>query len=91
VGVQEVRLDKGGTIRAGDYNFFYGIDNEYHQLRTGLFVHHRIISAVKRAEFVSDRMTYIVLRGCWFNYIVLNMEAPSEEKSDDSKGSFMGN
>jgi hypothetical protein len=23
VGVQEVRWDKGGTVRAGDYNFFY--------------------------------------------------------------------
>ena len=24
VGAQEVRLDKGGTVRARDYNFFYG-------------------------------------------------------------------
>ena len=24
VGVQEVRWDKGGKVRAGDYNFFYG-------------------------------------------------------------------
>jgi exonuclease III len=24
VGVQEVRWDKGGAVRAGDYNFFYG-------------------------------------------------------------------
>jgi len=24
MGVQEVRWDKGGTVRAGDYNFFYG-------------------------------------------------------------------
>jgi hypothetical protein len=24
VGVREVRWDKGGTIRPGDYNFFYG-------------------------------------------------------------------
>ena len=24
VGVQEVRWDKEGTVRAGDYNFFYG-------------------------------------------------------------------
>ena len=23
VDVQEVRWDKGGTVRAGDYNFFY--------------------------------------------------------------------
>ena len=24
VGVQEVRWDEGGPVRAGDYNFFYG-------------------------------------------------------------------
>jgi len=28
VGVQEVRWDKGGTVRAGDYDFFYGKGNE---------------------------------------------------------------
>ena len=27
------------------------------------FLHHRILSAIKRVEFVSDRMSYIVLRG----------------------------
>jgi len=64
---------KGGTIRAGDYNFFFGQGTEYYQLRTGLFVQHRMVSPVKRVEFVSDRMSYIVLRDCWCNYIVLNM------------------
>ena len=52
------------------------------------FVHHRIVSAVKRLDFVSDWMLYIVLRGRWCNIIVLNVHAPSEEKSDDSKDSF---
>ena len=46
------------------------------------------MSAVKRAEFVSDRMSYIVLRDRWYNIIVLNVHAPSEEKSDESKDSF---
>jgi len=32
VGVQEVRWDKGVTVRAGDYDFFYGKGNENHQL-----------------------------------------------------------
>jgi len=37
VGVQEVRWNKGGTVRAGDYDFFYGKRNENHQLETGFF------------------------------------------------------
>jgi exonuclease III len=32
VGVQEVRWDKGATVRAGDCNFFYGKRNENHHL-----------------------------------------------------------
>ena len=52
------------------------------------FVNHRTVSAVKRVEFVSDRVSYIVMRGCWCNIIVLNVHAPSEDKSDNSKDSF---
>jgi len=44
--------------------------------------------AVKKVEFVSERMSYTVLRGGWCNIIVLNVHAPSDEKSDDSKDSF---
>jgi hypothetical protein len=46
------------------------------------FVQHRTVSAVKRVVFVSDRVSYIVLRVCWCN-TVLNVHAPSEGISDD--------
>ena len=59
VGVQEVRWDKGDMVRAGDYNFFYGKGNKSLQLGTGYYVHHRIVSAAMRVEFVSDRVSYI--------------------------------
>jgi hypothetical protein len=44
--------------------------------------------AVKRVEFVSDRMSYIILKGRWCDIIVLNAYAPTEDKDDDIKDSF---
>jgi hypothetical protein len=74
VGVQEVRWEGHSTEPVGEYTFFYGKGNENHELSTGFFVLKRIISAVKRVEFVSDRMSYIILRGCWCHVIVLKIQ-----------------
>jgi hypothetical protein len=57
LGVQEVRWEKAGIERAEDYTFFFGKRNEDHRLWIGFIVHKRIISAVRRVEFVSDRMS----------------------------------
>ena len=62
--------------------------NENYRLGTAFLAHRRIVSAVKRAEFLSTRMSFTVLRDRWFNIIILNVDAPSEEKSDGSKDSF---
>jgi hypothetical protein len=88
VGVEEVRWEGSGTEPAGEYKCFYGKGNENYELVTGLFLHKRIISAVKRVEPVSDRMPYIILRGRWCHIIVLNIHAPTEDKTDDVKDSF---
>jgi hypothetical protein len=79
-----------GTVRAGDYNSFYGKGKE-NQVGPGFCVHHQIISSVKRVEIVSDRALCIVLRGRWCNVIVLNVHAPSEGKSDNLMTVFMRN
>jgi hypothetical protein len=88
MGVQEVRWDGGGTEPAGEYTFSYGQGNETRELGTGFFIHKGIVSAVKWVEFISDRMSYIILRGRWCNIIVLNVHAPTEDKIDDIRDRF---
>jgi hypothetical protein len=63
VGIQEVRWDKGSTETSDDYTFCYGNGNADHHLGTGCFIHKGITSAVKKAEFVSDRMPHKILSG----------------------------
>jgi hypothetical protein len=80
--VQEVRWDGAGTEPAGEITFFYGKGNENHELGTGFFTHKIIVPAVKRVKYISDRMSYMILRGRWCNIIVLNVPAPTEDKTD---------
>jgi hypothetical protein len=43
---------------------------------------------LKSVEFVSDRVSSIILRGRWCYIIILNVHAPTEDKTDDVKDSL---
>jgi hypothetical protein len=81
VGVQDVR----GSDPVGKCLIFYRKGNKNHELGTGFFVQRKIITAVKSVASVSDRMSYIILRGYWFHITVLNIHAPTVDKIDNVK------
>ena len=55
VGVQEVRWEGSGTLQSRNYTLFYVEGNTNHQ--PGIW------SAVKKVEFISDRVPCITLKG----------------------------
>jgi hypothetical protein len=87
-GVQEVRWEGEVYQISDNYTFFYGKGNINYHLGSGFFVHNRINPAIKRVEFVSDRMSYMTLKGSWCDIIIRNVLVPNEDKDDDIKDSF---
>lgn len=73
VGVLEVRWDRGGKEPANNYKFFYGNENDNDELDTNVFIH--------SVRFVSDRMSYAILKGIWCDIIALNVHALTENKT----------
>jgi hypothetical protein len=62
MGVKEVRWDKGGTVRAGDYIlYFYGKGHRNHQLGRGIFVRHRIVQNRQLRMTVHIRIAIIIV------------------------------
>jgi hypothetical protein len=61
VGVQEMRCEKDGIEKAEHYTFL--MEKEIRTIGYGhvFFIHKKIISAVRKVEFISDRMSYTTL------------------------------
>jgi hypothetical protein len=66
----------GGTETSGDYIFCSGNEHENHEFGMEFFIQKRTMSS----EFISDRLSYIILRGGWCSVIVLNVHDPVEDK-----------
>jgi hypothetical protein len=75
----------------GLYIFFYGKEAKIMNWNRIFFLHHRIVSAVKKVGFVSDRISYIVLKGRWYNIILVNLHAQAKRKVKSYNTDFMKN
>jgi hypothetical protein len=61
--------------------------NESRELDIGS-LQKRVITAVERVDFVGDRMSYIILRGHWYEIIVLNVHAQTRDITEDINDNF---
>jgi hypothetical protein len=86
VGVHEVSWEGSGTEPTGEYTLFYGMENGNHEL--GICHLHIRESYMQLRGFSLLMIGFhicIILRGHWCHIIVLNVHAPTEDKTDDVK------
>jgi hypothetical protein len=81
-------VGQGRRFKSRGLYFFYGKLNENCQSVRVFFVNHRILSVVKKVEFVNGRMSYIVLRGRWCNITLLKCMHQRRKKVMIQKNSF---
>jgi hypothetical protein len=86
--VQDVGWEGGGVEPAGECIFFYGKVNENHELGTGSLYIRESYQQLRGLKLLMIDMSYIILRVFWCHIIVLNVHAPTEDKTDDVKDSF---
>lgn len=84
VAIQETRWKDDGVLSGGNFTFLYGGARE-HTLGTGFLVNKSIIHSVKSFKFINDRLSYIIVEGEWYRYVIINVHCPSEDKEDEIK------
>ena len=90
VALQEIRWIGTGEIKCEEYTIFYSCNESRHIFGTGFAVHNRVLSLVVGFEAINERMCVLRLRGKLFNYSLVNVHAPTEDKDIDEKDEFYG-
>ena len=72
VRLQEVRLPGEEKRNYGTYTLFHGKGNVNHAAGTGFLVSNKIKSTVKEVNYISDRLSYLRMKGRWCDIIITN-------------------
>jgi exonuclease III len=87
IAIQEVRWPGEGSLKTGNWMVFYS-GGTGHQLGVGFIVNDKILPRAKNLKAVNDRFCYIELECQWFNVMLINEYATTEDKEDEVKNIF---
>lgn len=89
--IQEVRWLGKGIMEKRNYTIYYSCREKEHTLGTAFIVRKSLKHAVIGFEAISERMCKIRIKGKFHNYSLINIHAPTEDKSEEEKEAFYEN
>lgn len=81
--IQETRWPGQGNLKT--YIYSGGLAC---QAGVGFVVSDELLPNVKRFEAINDRICYLELKSKWYNLVIINGYAPTEDKNEDIKNEF---
>ncbi|KAL4143945.1 hypothetical protein QTP88_006193 [Uroleucon formosanum] len=84
---KHIRWDGSGSLRTQEMTILYS-GGEKHDRGVGFVIKNSILPNVVRFEPINDRICYVELKGKWFNILLINCYALTEEKSEEIKNAF---
>jgi exonuclease III len=89
VAIQEIRWSGKGVIKKKDFSLYYsGTKEQLGQAGTGFILKGRITNNVIGFEAINERLCRIRIKGKYNNVTLVNMYAPTEDKTDPEKEKF---
>lgn len=85
--VQEIRWDGSGSIKSQG-NTILNSGGEKHERGVGFIIKDKVLPNVVKFEPISDRICYMEFKCKWFNIVIVNCYAPTEDKSEEVKNAF---
>ncbi|XP_008178185.1 craniofacial development protein 2-like [Acyrthosiphon pisum] len=85
--IQETRWPGQGNLKINNWTYFYsgGLD---HQAGVGFVVNDKLLPNVKLFEAINNRICYLELKCKWYNFIIINGYAPTEDKNEAIKNEY---
>ncbi|KAF0754756.1 craniofacial development protein 2-like [Aphis craccivora] len=59
-----------------------------HEMGVGFVVSDGILNNIKRFKSINDRLCLLQIQAKWFNIILINCYAPTEDKYEETKNDF---